>query len=102
MKILILSDSHGQDLPVAKALDREWPIDAMIHLGDTQEDEDEFSEILAGEEVPLFLVRGNCDWYSSVPLDRIVELFIDNLGRYAKGKELRNPVDRTTGYRKTE
>ena len=35
-------------------------------------------------------------------LDRIVELFIDNLGRYAKGKELRNPVDRTTGYRKTE
>lgn len=74
MKILILSDSHGQDLPVAKALDREWPIDAMIHLGDTQEDEDEFSEILAGEEVPLFLVRGNCDWYSSLPLDRILEL----------------------------
>lgn len=74
MKILVLSDSHGNDLYVAKALDREWPIDAMIHLGDTQEDEDEFAEILAGEDVPLFLVRGNCDWYSSLPADRILEL----------------------------
>lgn len=35
-------------------------------------------------------------------LDYIVDLFIDNLGRYAAGKELRNPVDRKTGYKKTE
>ena len=74
MKILIMSDSHGNDLYVAKALDREWPVDAMIHLGDTQEEEDEFAEILAGEEVPLYLVKGNCDWYVDLPLDRIVEL----------------------------
>ena len=74
MKILIMSDSHGNDLFVAKALDREWPVDAVFHLGDTQEDEDEFAEILAGEAVPLFLVKGNCDWYSSLPLERIVEL----------------------------
>lgn len=74
MKILILSDSHGNDLPIAVALDREWPIDAMFHLGDLQEDEDEFALILAGEDVPLFLVRGNCDYYTSIPMDRIVEL----------------------------
>jgi len=74
MKILVVSDSHGQDLFVAKALDREWPIDAMLHLGDSQEDQEEFACILAGEDVPLYMVRGNCDYDPSYPLSRIVEL----------------------------
>jgi putative phosphoesterase len=74
MKVLVVSDSHGQDLYVAKALDREWPIDAMLHLGDSQEDQDEFACILAGEDVPLYMVRGNCDYDPSYPLSRIVEL----------------------------
>lgn len=74
MKILIVSDSHGNDRCIAMALDREWPIDAMFHLGDVQEDEDEFALILAGEEAPIYMVRGNCDYYSSVAMDRIVEL----------------------------
>ena len=74
MKILIVSDSHGNDYYIALALDREWPIDAMFHLGDVQEDEDEFALILAGENVPLFMVRGNCDFDSSIAMDRIVEL----------------------------
>lgn len=42
------------------------------------------------------------DYHLQETLDQIVELFIDNLGRYAKGKELRNPVDKKTGYRKTQ
>ena len=42
------------------------------------------------------------DYHLQETLDQIVELFIDNLGRYAKGRELRNPVDKKTGYRKTE
>ena len=74
MKILVMSDSHGNDVYVAKALDREWPVDAVLHLGDFQEDEDEFALILAGEDVPLYLVKGNCDYYASVPEDRILEL----------------------------
>ena len=74
MKVLVLGDSHGNDRYVAMALDREWPIDAMLHLGDAQEDEDEFALILAGEDVPLFMVKGNCDYYSSMAEDRILEL----------------------------
>ncbi|MBP3873968.1 MAG: metallophosphoesterase [Lachnospiraceae bacterium] len=74
MKILIVSDSHGRDRHVAMALDREWPVDAMIHLGDSQEDEDEFSMILAGEDVPLYMVRGNCDYDYNLAPFRIVEL----------------------------
>ncbi|HAB94526.1 MAG TPA: D-2-hydroxyacid dehydrogenase [Lachnospiraceae bacterium] len=42
------------------------------------------------------------DYHLQETLDHIVELFIENLGRYAKGKELLNPVDRKTGYRRTE
>ena len=42
------------------------------------------------------------DYHLQETLDQIVELFIDNLGRYARGKELRNPVDKKTGYRKTQ
>jgi putative phosphoesterase len=74
MKVLVVSDSHGQDLHIAMALDREWPIDAMLHLGDVQEDGDEFGLILAGEEVPLYLVRGNCDYDVSIPRVQILEL----------------------------
>lgn len=74
MKVLIISDSHGQDRHVAMALDREWPFDVMIHLGDFQEDEDEFAMILAGEDVPLYMVKGNCDFWSNVPSERILAL----------------------------
>ena len=42
------------------------------------------------------------DYHLQETLDWIVELFIDNLGRFAAGKELRCPVDRATGYKKTE
>lgn len=41
------------------------------------------------------------DYHLKETLENIVELFIDNLGRYARGEELRNPVDRATGYRKS-
>ena len=74
MKILVVSDSHGQDLYLAKALDREWPVDAMLHLGDSQEDQEEFAYILAGENVPLYMVKGNCDYDPSYPMQLVVEL----------------------------
>ncbi len=74
MKILVISDTHGKDIYVAAALDREWPVDALMHLGDVQEDEDEFMEILAGEDVPLYIVKGNCDAFAPYPPSRIVEL----------------------------
>lgn len=35
-------------------------------------------------------------------LDQITALFIENLGRYARGEALKNPVDPATGYRAFE
>ena len=74
MKILIISDTHGLDAYVAAALDREWPIDALLHLGDSQEDEEEFAEVLAGENIPIYMVKGNCDYFVDYPPARIIEL----------------------------
>jgi phosphoglycerate dehydrogenase-like enzyme len=37
-------------------------------------------------------------WSSSRVLDRSIDLFCDNLVRYAQGKPLRNVVDPAAGY----
>ena len=40
------------------------------------------------------------DYHLQETLDYIVALFIRNLGHYASGEPLENPVDPKTGYRK--
>ena len=64
MKILVMSDSHGNKDAMLKAVRKESP-DLILHLGDNAKDctaiEYEFPEI------PLRYVRGNCDRSSSGP-----------------------------------
>ena len=36
MKILVVSDTHGHDENLMRVLQREWPIDALIHCGDLE------------------------------------------------------------------
>ena len=74
MKVLVMSDSHGRDSNVMEALEREMPFDVLIHLGDTQEDEEEFCMCVAGEDIPVYLVSGNCDLFADYPPARIVTL----------------------------
>lgn len=58
MKLLILSDTHG-DYPLAvRALDEAGPVDQIIHLGDEIEDARLLEEITGR---PLLKVAGNCD-----------------------------------------
>lgn len=42
------------------------------------------------------------DYHLQETLDYITALFIRNLGHYAAGEALENPVDAQTGYRKFE
>lgn len=70
MKILIMSDSHSHDSNVEKAIRKEGPLDALLHLGDSQGSEEYIRE-LAG--CPVYMVAGNCDYFSSLPSVRIVE-----------------------------
>jgi len=58
MKLLILSDTHGNYPLAVKALDEAGQIDRIIHLGDEFEDA-RMIEAITGS--PLIKVPGNCD-----------------------------------------
>lgn len=62
MKVLVLSDSHGASHIVDKILDKEKP-DLALHLGDFGRD---LREGMA--------VRGNCDGFTDLPSNRILEI----------------------------
>ena len=74
MKIILMSDSHGKDENVVAVLDREMPVDAVMHMGDSQEDEEEFRLHFMGEEIELYMVAGNCDYFADFPPVRIITL----------------------------
>ena len=61
MKIMIVSDSHGEMSNVTKAIKQEKPIDILIHCGDTEGTEGDIS-LLA--ECPIYAVRGNNDYFT--------------------------------------
>lgn len=66
MKILILSDSHGDTESLAKIkLQHENQVEMMIHCGDSELDAE--SEEMSG----LKAVRGNCDYDGRYPKERI-------------------------------
>lgn len=59
MKILVLSDSHGNSYNIRKALDIHKDINRIVFLGDGERDIDCVSEEIGS--TPLTAVRGNCD-----------------------------------------
>ncbi len=73
MKILILSDSHGQNINVKKAIDIEKP-DMLIHCGDSEGDEEVIAKLAGAPRTPCVFVKGNCDWGSTNPLTRTFKL----------------------------
>ena len=74
MKILIVSDTHGQNYNLERVLEIEKPIDMLIHLGDVEGSEDHIKSIAACR---CEIVAGNNDFFSS--LDREKEI---NIGKY--------------------
>lgn len=59
MKVLIVSDTHGYLGNFDTALEREKPIDVLIHCGDVEGDED-YLRVTAG--CPVYMVAGKNDW----------------------------------------
>lgn len=60
MRILIVSDSHGANMMLIKAIQKEKP-DMLIHLGDSEYPQDEIAKWAGAPKVPCIFVRGNCD-----------------------------------------
>ena len=71
MELLIVSDSHGRAENIQVAISRQVKSpDAVLFLGDGARDLDRLFLV----DIPLWAVRGNCDWSSSDFADRIERL----------------------------
>lgn len=58
-RVLVLSDSHGNNENVRKAIEKAGKIDLMIHLGDVGRD---YLEVEHMSGVPTYIVAGNNDY----------------------------------------
>lgn len=67
MKVLIVSDTHRRNENFMKVLEREAPVDMVIHCGDAEGSED---EIYFAAKCPLMAVLGNNDFFSNLPKER--------------------------------
>ena len=65
MRILVLSDSHGSKFNTLLALEQQPEAKYVFHLGDGEHDLSDIKDRYANK---IFVqVKGNCDFYSSLP-----------------------------------
>ena len=69
MKILVLSDSHGNVSNMAAAAEQTAPR-MIFHLGDCWRDAEKLHDL--SPDIPLEQVPGNCDYRSSEPAERLL------------------------------
>ena len=72
MRILVLSDIHGDFQMMKRALDSQPTAEAVIFCGDGAAQFEYLRETLTDKTV--IGVRGNCDWSSDLPPVEVVEL----------------------------
>ncbi|MDD2580787.1 MAG: metallophosphoesterase [Desulfuromonadaceae bacterium] len=70
MKVLVISDTHGNTSRAFTAHTFSEPVDAVIHLGDGSADAD---MLRAALDIPVVSVAGNCDHDSSAPRELVWE-----------------------------
>jgi putative phosphoesterase len=70
MRILVMSDSHGNFPLVQQACTMAMPFDLVIHLGDGGDDAELLSHVL---DVDVIHVAGNCDLGSVSPRELLWE-----------------------------
>jgi putative phosphoesterase len=70
MKVLVLSDTHGNYIPALQAHGLTEPVDAIIHLGDGIEDANLIGSLM---HLEVITVSGNCDHDFTVPREKLWE-----------------------------
>jgi len=70
MKILVVSDTHGNFSPALQAHSLTEPVDAVIHLGDGIEDANLLRSLI---DIDVITVAGNCDHDVTVPREMVWE-----------------------------
>lgn len=69
MKILVLSDSHGNVSHMVQAVETERP-DMIFHLGDCWRDAERLRSQIP--DIPLQQVPGNCDFLPEEPAEQLL------------------------------
>ena len=65
MRILVLSDTHGDFRSMTEALRQQPKAEMIIHCGDGHAQVEELRRLYP--DMPIVAVRGNCDWSSKLP-----------------------------------
>lgn len=73
MKVLIISDTHRNDVNLLRVLEKEKPVDLLVHCGDIEGSEKFIENTM---ECPVEMVVGNNDFFSSLPKEK--EIMIGN------------------------
>lgn len=73
MKILVISDSHGRVAALREAVQAQPHAEMILFLGDGDREIDLLRNELPPDRT-LYTVRGNNDWGSDAPDERIVEV----------------------------
>ena len=71
MRILVVSDTHRDRYALRRAILAQPTAEAVIHLGDGADEAEEMK--LNFPEKMFLLVRGNCDWGSTLPPEGVAE-----------------------------
>ena len=71
MKVVVISDTHGNNKEIIDAIMSMEKPDMLIHLGDYTKDAKEISNILG---IPITIVRGNCDFGFEYNNSELIEL----------------------------
>ena len=85
MKLLVFSDTHGNSEPMLHIVKQHSDVGACFFLGDGLSDADVLSEKFP--KLPIYRVRGNCDFASFDPVEGLVA-FEGFLFYYTHGHEL--------------
>jgi len=70
MRILVISDTHGNQAALFRAHQAAGRVDAVIHLGDGEADAALLSTV---EGSPILRIAGNCDLGSTAPRELVCE-----------------------------
>ncbi len=71
MKILIVSDTHRHDENLIRAIEREKPLDFLIHLGDVEGSEYFIRKLV---DCPVEIVAGNNDFFSDLVKEKVIHI----------------------------
>ena len=71
MRILVLSDTHGDARSLMRALQQQPNVEMIIHCGDGRAEVEDLQKVV--KDIPIVPVRGNCDWCSALPPTQVIE-----------------------------